>query len=129
MTVRNCVFTGLPARNRNFVVPKSADPEAAENWANAVPCHQEYNDFKKNRLPTEDEIEATKIFFKLEAARMEVALYSAKLEEIQSKIKPLFEEFVKEKQVKKAYIENEVVTETKVQIKDMLAERKRNLFE
>jgi hypothetical protein len=129
VSIRNCIFTNLPSKNRNFLVPKDNNEDIAQNWANAVPCNKDYAEFKQNRLPTEDEVEAMKIFFKLEAARIEVALYSSKLEEVQNKIKPIFDEFIKEKQIKKAYIEVEVVEEAKIQIKDLMAERKRNLFE
>ena len=129
MTVRKCIFTGLIAKNKNFIVPKILDDDVADNWANAVPCHQEYNDFKKNRLPSEDELEAMKIFFKLEMAKVEMANYTIKLEEIQKRINLVFEEFIKEKQNKKSVVENDIVEETKIQIKDLLTERKKNLFE
>jgi hypothetical protein len=129
MSIRNCIFTNLPSKNRNFVVPKDSNDDISQNWANAVPCHQEYNEFKKDRLPTDDELEAMKIFFKLEVAKVELAFYSSKLEEVQNRIKPIFDEFIKEKQIKKSYIEAEIVEDAKIQIKDLLAERKKNLFE
>ena len=129
MTVRSCIFTGLKSVNKTNIVPKSIDPDSIDNWTNSVPCHIEYKNFKENRLPTEDEVEAMKIFFKLEMARTEVAFYAAKLDEVQHKIKPLFDEFIKQKQNAQSIVANEIIEEVKIQIKDVIAERKRNMFE
>jgi len=85
MSSRKCIYTGKDANTTDKVIPKQGGDEN-HNWSNSVPCSKEYKDFKGLRLPTELELEANKIFKKLELAKMDVVLYEKELHRIQSEI-------------------------------------------
>ena len=85
MSSRKCIYTGKNANTTDKVIPKEGGDEN-HNWSNSVPCSKEYKDFKGLRLPTELELEANKIFKKLELAKLDVVLYEKELGRIQAEI-------------------------------------------
>ena len=89
MSSRKCIYTGKDASTTDKVIPKEGGDEN-HNWSNSVPCSKEYKAFKGLRLPTELELEANKVFKKLELAKLDVVLYQKEMLRIQSEIaKPL----------------------------------------
>lgn len=85
MSRRKCIYTGLDASTTDKVIPKLGGDEN-HNWSNSVPCSEKYKKFKGLRLPTELEMEANRVFKKLELAKLDVVLYEKELALIQSKI-------------------------------------------
>lgn len=85
MSQRKCIYTGKEAKKTDKVIPKNGG-DVDHNWANSVPCSEEYKKIKDLRQPTELEMEANRIFKKLEISRMDVEYYEKQLQEIQAKI-------------------------------------------
>jgi len=85
MSSRKCIYTGKDAGTTDKVIPKKGGDET-HNWSNSVPCSKEYKAFKGNRMPTELELKANKIFKKLELAKLDVVLYEEELHRIQSEL-------------------------------------------
>lgn len=83
MERRKCIYTGKEANYTDSVIPKKND-EARHNWANKVPANSEYK--KNNRIPTDLEMEASRLFYLLEIARNEVNYLELKLQAVQEKI-------------------------------------------
>ena len=90
------MYTGTEASHTDSVISKKqGDPH---NWANKVPVSTEYLEKKKNRLPTDLEMEASRLFYLLEMARNEVTYLELKLKEVQEAIAGK-----KQEEVEKAY--------------------------
>jgi hypothetical protein len=82
---RKCAFTNKSATKKSCVMPKGylRDPH---NWANKVPCNEEFDKMRKKRIPTELEMQAMEYFHMLEMAKIRVEYFERKLEQIQNKI-------------------------------------------
>jgi hypothetical protein len=97
MSPRKCIYTNKEATSKDTVIPKTCG-DALHNWANRAPVNSEYQESKQSRLPTDLEMEAHRLFYLLELAKMEVSYLEARLQEVQEQITG-----VKQDQVDKAY--------------------------
>lgn len=88
----------MVANTRDVVIPRDRHPSVLHNWANRAPANSEYLKNKQNRLPTELEMEANRIFHLLELARLDVVFFEEKLKEIQQEMNK-----VKEQQIDQSY--------------------------
>jgi len=87
MSKRKCIYTGEDAGTTDHVIPKHQDENTLHSWANKAPVNLEYkNTKKKNRLPTDLEMEANRLFHLLELAKLDVTYLEARLKQVQSKI-------------------------------------------
>ena len=82
MDSRRCIYTNKDANTRDTVIPKDRG-NVLHNWANRAPANSEYLKTKQDRLPTELEMEANRIFHLLELSRLDVVFFEEKLKEIQ----------------------------------------------
>lgn len=133
MSQRNCIYTGLPAKTTDKVVPKNGGDES-HNWANSVPCSEEYKQIKQRREPNDLELEANKIFKMLELARLEVEALQGRLKENQIKIlkqcgleNPIFKrkkKISKNKEIEMAYKDKEL---SEVNLDKVVEEKKKKL--
>lgn len=96
MSPRKCIYTNKQASLNATVVPKTRGD--AHNWANRAPTNSEYQLDKQGRLPTELEMEANRLFYMLELARLDVTYLEARLQEVQEQITG-----VKQDQIDKSY--------------------------
>jgi transcription elongation factor GreA-like protein len=117
MDSRKCIYTGKEAIFKDHPVPK--DGETAHNWANRAPISPEYKEIKQNRLPTELEMEANRIFYMLELARLDVVFLTAKLSEIQGLISEK-----KKEEVGQSYHLKDLTDSFEEKIKDFLTPTK-----
>lgn len=85
MGPRKCIYTGEDATSKDSVMSKK-DEDCLHNWANRAPSTPEYAKNRKGRLPTELEMEANRIFYLLELAKLDVSYLAARLREVQEKI-------------------------------------------
>jgi hypothetical protein len=97
MSPRKCIYTNKQANSKDTVISKTRG-DALHNWTNKAPVNSEYQESKQGRLPTELEMEAHRLFYQLELARLDVTYYEAKLQEVQEQITG-----IKQDQVEKAY--------------------------
>jgi len=138
--VRKCIYTGAKAEAKDYVLPKKIGE--MHNWANKAPISLGYQEMKEGRLPTELEVEANRIFKMLELAKLDVAIYEAKLIEIQEEIlrtteikKDIRDKKAKEKEEKRekeekerqiddAYIEKEALEEAEKAMEEVIKKKK-----
>ena len=135
MSQRKCIYTGLPAKAMDKVIPKKGGDES-HNWVNTVPCSDEYKKIKGRREPNDLEMEANRLFRLLENAKLDVEFYTEKLESLQAKIRKnnnlSLEDAVekkknrlnKEQQVEVAYKEKEI---SEMPIEDVVEESKKKM--
>lgn len=109
MEGRKCIYTGKDANYTDSVIPKRHG-DARHNWANKVPASSEYK--KSNRLPTDLEMEASRLFYLLEIARNEVNYLELKLQDVQEKITGK-----KAEEIDKAYHMKELTESFEEQVK------------
>ena len=133
MSIRKCIYTNKEADSKDNVLPKSKSGNELHNWANKAPCSRVYKDFKQDRLPTEEEMELNRLFYKLEMARLDVQYYTAKIEELQGKIsheafekKDKKEARKKDLEIKQAFIEKEIVEEAEDMMESLIKKKKEN---
>lgn len=81
---RKCIYTNEDANIKGSVLPKDSD--TVHNWTNKSPVNAEYQKKRQGRLPTDLEMEANRLFYELELARLEVSYLEARLKEVQEKI-------------------------------------------
>jgi glutamyl/glutaminyl-tRNA synthetase len=96
MTKRTCVFTGLESNDKDSVIPRhlSKDPH---NWTSTVPTTTSYKEQRKDRLPTELEIQAADAFYQIETLKTKLEFYENRLAQIQDEINSTFVPFPVEK--------------------------------
>lgn len=137
MDIRKCIYTNEPSTAKDSILPKKIAGQEVHNWSNHVPCSQEYKDFKKDRAPTELEMQAHEAFHNLEMAKIRVKYYENLLSEIQAKIlkNKDFIEFKnrprtdkKEEQIQKAIREHSLLQETEDKVNELI-EQKKKLWE
>lgn len=119
---RKCIYTNKDAFSKDGVMPKT--PETLHNWANRAPIHPEYQKEKQGRLPTDLEMEANRLFYLLELARLDVAYLEAKLKETQEKITGK-----KQEEIEKAYHVKELVETFEENVGQVLETEKKKLWE
>lgn len=117
MSSRKCIYTGKNADCLDKVVPHDGG-DIDHNWANSVPCSKPYKKKKGLRLPTEIEIEINRAFRMLELAKIDVDIWSKRLQKLQeelqkTKLIPAVEPTQEEKkqkqeEIKIAYKEKEL---------------------
>ena len=93
---RKCIYTNEDAVSKEGILTR--DSNTIHNWANKAPISASHQKNKQNRLPTDLEMEANRIFYLLELARLDVVYLEARLKEIQEKITGK-----KQEEVEKAY--------------------------
>lgn len=121
MERRKCIYTGQEANYTDSVVPKRND-EARHNWANKVPANSNYQ--KNNRLPTDLEMEASRLFYMLEMAKNEVNYLELKLQEVQEKITGK-----KAEEIEKAYHIKDLTESFEEQVKQSENTAKKNIWD
>ena len=136
MTTRKCIYTGKEAEAKDSVIPKKDSGEELHNWANKAPICKDYKDLKQDRLPTEEEMELNRLFYKLELSKLDVKYYEIKISKLQKNIRIELdniidkkEEIKKEKEIKVSIIEKEIVEESNNTIEKILENRKKDLWE
>lgn len=94
---RKCIYTNQEAmaKDRPLVLGRG---DSLHNWVNRAPVNSSYFESKKNRLPTDLEMEAHRLFYLLELAKFEVSYLEAKLQSVQEEITG-----VKQDQIEKSY--------------------------
>lgn len=112
MASRNCVYTGKKAGCTDKVIPKEGGDEV-HNWTNSVPCSIEYKEFKGKRPPTEKELEACSIFYKIEMLKQELNFLEKQLHEVQQELLRSLppkktKKTQKDKEIELAYQEKEI---------------------
>lgn len=122
MGPRKCIYTGEEASSKDNIIPKN--DKSAHNWTNKAPVSAEYKQSKQNRLPTDLEMEANRIFYMLELARLEVVHLEEKLKEIQFKITGK-----KEEEIEKSYHIKELVECFEEKAEEKLNKDKKKLWE
>jgi HSP20 family molecular chaperone IbpA len=122
MGPRKCIYTGEEANSKEGVMPR--DPNTLHNWVNKAPTSAAYQQKKQGRLPTDLEMEANRIFYLLELARLDVAYLEAKLRETQAKITGK-----KQEEIEKAYHVKELVENFESQAQEKLDSDKKKLWE
>lgn len=131
--IRKCVYTGKKSSCTDNPMPKETLLEEKHNWANKVPCSEEYKNFKKDRLPTDLEMEAFKLFNLLEVAKIEVQYLEARLSAVQDKINKQVsvpkKKTKKDKEIDQSYIEKEVVETSEDVTEEVLSNRKKSLWD
>ena len=110
---RTCIYTGKEAVSKDHPLPKSA--EVIHNWANRAPVNPEYQKTKQGRMPTELEMEANRLFYLLELARMDVVFLTEKLKEVQDAINNQ-----KKEEVDKAYHMKELTESFESEVQEVL---------
>ena len=85
MSPRKCIYTNKQANATDTVIPKRLG-DALHNWANRAPADSEYLKGKQNRLPTDLEMEANRLFHLLELAKLEVTYLEERLKAVQEEI-------------------------------------------
>lgn len=138
MTIRKCIYTNKEAKSKDSTIPKHLLGEEIHNWAIQVPANTDYLTQKKDRIPTELEMQANEIFHLLELSRARVVFYEAKLASIQEQILKDYKELpksekpksekIKEKQIEQALAEK-VIQDNIPSLDEVIKKRKRNLFE
>lgn len=126
MSQRNCIYTGLPAKRTDKVIPKEGGDES-HNWGNSVPCSEEYKNIKNGRQPNRLELEARDLFFEMEGLRLRLQVLETRQKDLQRRIRrennlePIEEQLKieekstkpkkinKEEQIKQAYKEKEII--------------------
>lgn len=86
MKRRKCIYTGNDSDCTDHVIAKQHGDDPVHNWSNKVPASKEYLKNRKGNLPTDLEMEASRLFHLLEIARNEVTYLELKLKEVQDKI-------------------------------------------
>jgi predicted nuclease with TOPRIM domain len=121
MERRKCIYTGQEANYTDSVIPKRND-EARHNWANKVPANSNYQ--KSNRLPTDLEMEASRLFYMLEMAKNEVNYLELKLQEVQEKITGK-----KAEEIEKAYHIKDLTESFEEQVRQSEDTAKKNIWD
>ena len=129
---RTCIYTDEPSKCKDCVIPrKFLDEDDYLNWANTAPSNQDYKNLKEDRMPTELELEANEVFYKLELYRLRVKFYGHKLAEIQAKLKTQHiitidkkETDKKEKKHKKKEVEQSYEEKAKIECVEEIIEQK-----
>lgn len=116
MSQRKCIYTGLPAKKTDMLMPKEGGDEI-HNWTNSVPCSEEYKLIKQKQQPTDLDIEAQNLFYQSELLRLKLQIIEKRIAEVQFKIRKrnninyscLDKNISKEEQIKQAYKEKEIL--------------------
>ena len=89
MTKRACIFTGKESNDKDSVIPRhlSKDPH---NWTSQVPTTTEYKEQRKDRQPTDLEIQAADAFYQIESLKIKLEFYEDRLVQIQDEINSTF---------------------------------------
>lgn len=119
---RKCIYTNQDAVSKEGVMSKS--PSTLHNWTNKAPTSAEYQKNKQGRLPTDLEMEANRIFYLLELARLDVSYLEAKFKEIQEKITGK-----KQEEIEKSYHIKDLVEDFEGKVEEKLQEDKKKLWE
>lgn len=119
---KKCIYTNEEATARDTVVPKSV--AGRHNWANRAPSSPEYIKNKQGRLPTDLEMEANRIFYLLELARLDVSYLEARLREVQEKITGK-----KQEEITKAYHIKDLIESFEPKAEEKLQDDKKKLWE
>jgi hypothetical protein len=122
MAPRKCIYTGEEATSKSGVMPKEGDP--AHNWANRAPVNSEYQKAKQGRLPTDLEMEANRLFYLMELAKLEVSYLEAKLKEVQYKITGK-----KQEEIEKAHHIKDLVEGFEEKVEEKLQADKRKFWD
>ena len=122
MGPRKCIYTGEEANSKEGVMPR--DPNTLHNWVNRAPTSAAYQQKKQGRLPNDLEMEANRVFYLLELARLDVAYLEAKLIEIQAKIAGK-----KKEDIEKAYHIKDLVENFEEKVPEKLNAEKKKLWE
>jgi hypothetical protein len=115
---KKCIYTNEEAVSKDTVLPKTE--AGSHNWANRAPVSPEYQKKKQGRLPTDLEMEANRIFYLLELARLDVAYLEARLKEVQTKITGK-----KQVEVEKAYHIKDLVETFEEKVQENLPDKKK----
>ena len=115
---RKCIYTNQDAVSKEGVLPK--DQSTLHNWANKAPISAEYQKKKQGRPPTDLEMEANRVFYLLELARLDVVYLEARLKEIQEKITGK-----KQEDVEKAYHIKDLVEGFEEKVEKKLQDKKK----
>lgn len=113
MNPRKCIYTNKEANVRDAVMPKRGD--AVHNWANRAPANAQYQESKQGRLPTDLEMEANRLFYQLELAKLDVSYLEARLQEVQEQITG-----VKQDQIEKAHHVKELTEDFEEKVEEAL---------
>ena len=130
--IRKCIYTGEIASAKDSVVPRKALGNELHNWAGKAPVSKEYKDWKKDRMPSEDEMELNRLFHKLELAKLDVVYLETKIQKLQEKTIKEFEkrpkkikkETKKDKEIKQAIAEKEAIEISDKAINQVIKNRK-----
>lgn len=114
---RKCIYTNKTANTRDSVIPKNRG-EARHNWSNQVPVNSEYLKTKQNRLPSDLEMEAARLFYLTELAKLEVIYLEERLKEVQEAITG-----VKQDQIEKAHHMVDLTESLEEQIEEALPKK------
>ena len=120
---RKCVYTNKDANSRDMTIPKNRG-DALHNWANRVPVNLEYLKSKQNRLPTDLEMGANRIFHLLELARLEVTYLEECLKEVQGIIAD-----IKQDQIEKAHHIKDLAEGLEEKVKETLERKTTKIWE
>jgi hypothetical protein len=120
MGPRKCIYTNKEAHSKDTLIPKNRG-DALHNWANRAPADAEYLKSKAGRLPTDLEMEAHRIFYLLELARLEVTYLEERLKDVQERITG-----VKQDQIEKAHHIKDLTETFENKVEEVLENKSKN---
>lgn len=119
---KKCIYTNETAESKDIIVPKN---EAGHhNWANRAPVSKEYQKKKQGRMPTDLEMEANRLFYLIELAKLDVSYLKAKLKEVQVKITGK-----KQEEIDKSYHIKDLIETFEEKAEEKLQADKKKLWE
>jgi hypothetical protein len=89
MSKRKCIFTGNDSDDKDSVLPRHLSKDQ-HNWASQVPTTTSYKEKRKDRSPTDLEIQAADAFYQIELLKTKLEFYEFRLSQIQSEINSAF---------------------------------------
>ena len=136
MGSRKCIFTGKDSNTKTKILEGEAQGEEKFNWTLNVPTCLEYKERKGEGMASDLEIDIHETFYLLELARMRVKHLENKLESLQAKNNQTEEEkpskksiHKKDRQIKQAIHEKEVVQATEEKLEKVLEKRSSKMWE
>lgn len=115
-----CPFTGEEALSKEFIIPKNLfSEELVHNWTKDVPISKDYK--KSSKLPSETELEAHRLFYMLEIAKIHVMYYEERLKEVREKLnKPSKKQKERKKKEEKIMVKEYEIQKMSSKLDDVL---------
>lgn len=142
---KNCIYTDKEAKGKDTVLPKKY-LDGEPNWANEAPVNIDYKNLKQDKLPTDTEMQLNELSKLRDLYMLRVRWYEAQIAELQkkgevrkkkvtkvtkkqvNKVKKK-KETKKDKEIKQAIQEKEVVESTEEAFEKVLEQNKTSLWD